>query len=233
MHPFIMPQEIVARVVRRTGRAHPFETLAPERTALLVIDMQNYFVKPGYPGEAPMARKIVAGVNQLAAALRRMGGLVVWIKNSSTETRDSWSVLHRELMTPERQKARYEALSEEHEGHELWPMLDVKTEDAQMVKKRYSAFIQGSSDIEAFLNVRGIDSVLIAGTATNICCESSARDAMMLNFRAVMVSDALAAYSDAEHAAALMNFYSVFGDVQTIDETIASLARGMRRSAAA
>ncbi len=233
MHPFTMPQEIVARVARRTGRAHPFETLVPERTALLVIDMQNYFVKPGYPGEAPMARKIVAGVNQLAAALRRMGGLVVWIKNSSTETRDSWSVLHRDLMTPERQKARYEALGEDHEGHELWPMLDVKTEDAQMVKKRYSAFIQGSSDIEAFLNVRGIDSVLIAGTATNICCESTARDAMMLNFRAVMVSDALAAYSDAEHAAALMNFYSVFGDVQTIDETIASLARGMRRSAAA
>ena len=233
MHPFTMPQEIVERVARRGGRAHPFETLAPERTALLVIDMQNYFVKPGYPGETPMARKIVAGVNQLAAALRRMGGLVVWMKNSSTETRENWSVLHRDLMTPERQKARYEALSEDHEGHELWPMLDVKTEDAQMVKKRYSAFIQGSSDIAAFLNVRAIDSVLIAGTATNICCESSARDAMMLNFRTVMVSDALAAYSDAEHAAALMNFYSVFGDVQTIDEAIESLSRGMRRSAAA
>jgi nicotinamidase-related amidase len=142
-------------------------------------------------------------------------------------------VLNRELMTPEKQKARYEALSEEHEGHELWPMLDVKSEDVQMVKKRYSAFIQGSSDLGAFLHVRGFDTVLIAGTATNICCESTARDAMMLNFRTIMVSDALAAYSDAEHAAALMNFYTVFGDVQTIDETIASLAHGARRYAAA
>ncbi|MDP2355065.1 MAG: isochorismatase family cysteine hydrolase [Beijerinckiaceae bacterium] len=233
MHPFAMPQEIVSRVTARAGRPHPFDVLTAARTALLVIDMQNYFMKPGYPGETPTARTIVPGVNQLAAALRRMGGIVVWIKNSATDTRENWSVLHRELMTPEKQKARYEALSEDHEGHELWPMLDVKSEDVQMVKKRFSAFIQGSSDLGAFLHVRGFDTVLIAGTATNICCESTARDAMMLNFRTVMVSDALAAYSDAEHAAALMNFYTVFGDVQSIDETIASLAHGARRYAAA
>jgi ureidoacrylate peracid hydrolase len=233
MHPFAMPQEIVSRVTARTSRPHPFDVLIGARTALLVVDMQNYFMKPGYPGEAPTARTIVPGVNQLAAALRRQGGIVVWIKNSATDTRENWSVLNRELMTPEKQKARYEALSEEHEGHELWPMLDVKSEDVQMVKKRYSAFIQGSSDLGAFLHVRGFDTVLIAGTATNICCESTARDAMMLNFRTIMVSDALAAYSDAEHAAALMNFYTVFGDVQTIDETIASLAHGARRYAAA
>ncbi|MFN3891209.1 MAG: isochorismatase family protein [Beijerinckiaceae bacterium] len=233
MQPFVMPREIVARITARTGRPHPFDFLAGSRTALLVIDMQNYFVKPGYPGEAPCARAIVPGVNQLAAALRRMGGLVVWIKNSATDARENWSVLHRDLMTPENHKIRAEALSEEHEGHELWPMLDVKSEDAQMVKKRYSAFIQGSSDLAPFLHVRGIDTVLIAGTATNICCESTARDAMMLNFRTVMVSDALAAYSDAEHAASLMNFYAAFGDVQTIDETIASLARGSREPAAA
>jgi ureidoacrylate peracid hydrolase len=233
MHPFDMPKEIVARVCARAGRPHPFDALVAERTALLVIDMQNYFLKPGYPGEAPMARKIVPGVNQLAAALRRRGGLVVWIKNSATETREHWSVMHRELMTPDRRKARCEALSEEHEGHELWPMLDVQSEDVQMVKKRYSAFIEGSSDLAPFLHVRGVDTVLIAGTATNICCESTARDAMMLNFRTIMVSDALAAYSDAEHAAALMNFYTVFGDVQTIDEAIASLSRGARQFAAA
>jgi ureidoacrylate peracid hydrolase len=233
MHPFVMPQEIVARVCARAGRQHPFDLLHARRTALLVVDMQNYFVKPGSAAEAPMARTIVPGVNQLASALRRMGGLVVWIKNSSTETGENWSVLHRDLMTPERLRARCEALSEDHEGHELWPMLDVKPEDVQMVKKRYSAFIDGSSELAPFLHVRGVDTVLIAGTATNICCESTARDAMMLNFRTVMVSDALAAYSDAEHAAALMNFYTAFGDVQTIDETIASLARGARQSAAA
>jgi len=232
MHPFVMPAEMVARVTERCGNPHPFDTLIPERTALVVIDMQNYFLKPGYMGEVPMARKIVPGVNQLAAALRRMGGCVVWIKNSATDTRESWSVLHEHLLTPAKQKQRSATLMEDHEGHELWPMLDVKADDAQIIKKRYSAFIQGSSDIVAYLRVRGVDSVLIAGTATNVCCDSSARDAMMLNFRSVMVSDALASWTDAEHASALINFYTMFGDVQTIDETIQSLARGARLAAA-
>jgi len=232
MHTFTMPEEIVARVTERVGRVHPFELLTPERTALVVIDMQNYFMKSGYMGEVPMARKIVPGVNQLAAALRRMGGHVVWIKNSTNDTRESGSVFNDELMAPEKRNLRRATLAEDHEGHELWPMLDVKTEDAQIVKKRFSAFIQGSSDLAAYLRVRGFDTVLIAGTATNVCCESSARDAMMLNFRTVMVSDAMATYTDAEHAASLVNFYSIFGDVQTIDETIASLGRGARLAAA-
>jgi len=232
MHIFTMPEEIVARVRERVGRVHPFELLTPERTALVVIDMQNYAVKPGFMGEVSMARKIVPGVNQLAAALRRMGGHVVWIKSSTNDTRESWSVFNDELMSPEMRKLRHVMLSEDHEGHELWPMLDVKSEDAQIVKKRFSAFIQDSSDLAAYLRVRGFDTVLIAGAATNVCCESSARDAMMLNFRTVMVSDALATYTDAEHAASLVNFYSAFGDVQTIDETIASLGQGARLAAA-
>ncbi|MDB5572658.1 MAG: hypothetical protein JWM36_2001 [Hyphomicrobiales bacterium] len=232
MHHFKLADDLKGRVADRVGREHPFDTLLPERTALVVIDMQNYFLKPGYMGEVPMARQIVPGVNQLAAALRRMGGHVVWIMNSTNDTRESWSVFHEFLLSPEKQSLRYETLAEEHEGHELWPMLDVKAEDAQIVKKRFSAFVQGSSDIAAHLRQRGIDTVLIAGTATNVCCESSARDAMMLNFRTLMVSDACATYTDAEHAASLSAFYAIFGDVQTIDETIASLARGARLAAA-
>ena len=57
--------------------------------------------------------------------------------------------------------------------------------------------------------------MLIGGTATNVCCESSARDAMMLNFKVVMVHDVLATYTDEEHNATLRTFYSIFGDVQT------------------
>ena len=86
------------------------------------------------------------------------------------------------------------------------------------MKKRFSAFLPGSSDIVAYLRGRGIDTVLIGGTATNVCCESSARDAMMLNFKVVMVHDVLATYTDEEHNATLRNFYSIFGDVQTLDE---------------
>ncbi len=80
---------------------------------------------------------------------------------------------------------------------------------------------------------RGIDTLLIAGTATNVCCESSARDAMMLNFKVVMVSDGLATHNDEEHNAALSIFYGLFGDVQTTDEALQSLNRGGENKVAA
>ncbi len=80
---------------------------------------------------------------------------------------------------------------------------------------------------------RGIDTVLITGTVTNVCCELSARDAMMMNFRTVMVTDGNAAANDAEHNASLTAFYLTFGDIQSTDMIAASLARNARNAAAA
>ena len=232
MHQLSIPADLVERVTRRAGRAHPFEVMVPQRTALVVIDMQNYFVAPGFQGEVAPARAIVATVNRLAAAVRAMGGHVVWIKNATNDTRESWSVFHDWLMTPDRRDRRYQTMDTGHDGHALWPELEPRPEDAQIVKKRFSAFIQGSSDIEAHLRARRIDNLLIAGTATNVCCESSARDAMMLNFKVTMVHDCLATYTDEEHNAALRAFYAIFGDVQSADEAIASLQRGQAHAAA-
>jgi ureidoacrylate peracid hydrolase len=228
MHQLSIPAELTERVVKRAGRAHPFDVMHPDKAALIVIDMQNYFMKPGYLGEVPMAREIVPNVNRLAAAVRARGAHVIWVKNATNDTRESWSVMHDCLMTPQSRDLRYTTMDLAHEGHALWPDLEVRAEDGQIVKKRFSAFIDGSSDIVPYLRKRSVDTLLIAGTATNICCESSARDAMMLNFKVTMVSDALATYSDAEHNASLMTFYSIFGDVQTIDEAIASLDRGIK-----
>lgn len=232
MHEFSLPSDLIEGVTNRTGRAHPFDVMNPAKTAFVVIDMQNYFMKPGFQGEVPSARKIVPAVNKMAAALRAMGGHIVWIKNATNDTRDSWSVFHDHLMTPDRRDTRYATMDTAHEGHNLWGELESKPEDAQIVKKRFSAFIQGSSEIESHLRARGIDNLLIGGTATNVCCESSARDAMMLNFKVTMVSNALATYTDDIHAASLNAFYSIFGDVQTVDEAIASLERGLVQAAA-
>ena len=110
--------------------------------------------------------------------------------------------------------------------------LDVQPGDLTVEKKRFSAFIQGSSDIAAHLSSRGIDTLLIGGTATNICCESTARDAMMLNYKVVMVHDALATYTDEDHNATLRTFYSLFGDVQTVDQAIGSMKRGLEKKVA-
>ena len=232
MHALSLPADLISRVTERAGRAHPFDVIEPAKTAFVVIDMQNYFMKPGYKGEIAAARAIVPAVNRLVAHLRELGGHVVWIKNATNDPRESWSVYHDWLQTPERRDHRYASMDIAHEGHALWAELDVRPEDAQIVKKRFSAFLPGSSDIVSHLRGRGIDTVLIGGTATNVCCESSARDAMMLNFKVVMVHDVLATYTDEEHNATLRNFYSIFGDVQTIDEAIASLKRGLDKAAA-
>jgi ureidoacrylate peracid hydrolase len=233
MHKTAISEAVLERVRTRVGRLHRFDAIEPRRAALLIIDMQNYFVKPGHQGEVPLARAIVPNINRLAAELRRRGGHVVWIRNGTAGTRQSWSNYHDGLMTPERMLRRYEAMEEDHDGFEFWRENDIRPEDACLTKTRYSAFIHGSSDVERHLRERDIDTVLIAGTATNICCESTARDAMMLNFKTVMVSDGLAAYSDEEHNASLSALYGQFADVQTVDEVLQSFDRGDKARAAA
>ena len=226
MHKTQISQDTIDKVTRRSGKRHPFDSIDASRTALVVIDMQNHFMAPGFMAETPMAREIVPHVNKLAEALRQRGGKVVWIKNSTNDTRQSWSVYHEYLMTPDRADRRYASMDEKAEGHALFPTLHVRAGDTQMVKKRFSAFIQGSSDLPAFLIAQGIDTVLVAGTATQVCCESTARDACMLNYKTLMISDGCATESDELHNNSLNAFHQNFGDVQTVDEVIASMDRG-------
>ena len=170
MHILAISEAVRERVRTRTGKLHPFDAIEPRRSALLVIDMQNYFVKPGHQGETPMARRIVPNINRLATGLRERAGHVVWIRNGTTGTRQSWSTYHEGLMTPERMRRRYEAMEEGQDGFEFWHENDIRPQDVCLTKTRYSAFIHGSSDVERLLRERDVDTVLIAGTATNICC---------------------------------------------------------------
>jgi ureidoacrylate peracid hydrolase len=102
-----------------------------------------------------------------------------------------------------------------------------------MEKNRFSAFIQGSSELAQVLRSRALDTVLITGTVTNVCCESTARDAMMLNFRTIMISDGNAAVTDEDHSASLCAFYLTFGDVMSTGEVIGCLERNTRQSLSA
>ena len=70
------------------------------------------------------------------------------------------------------------------------------------------------------LQARGIENLLIAGTATNFCCETSARDAMMIGYRVVMISDANAARYDEDHLVGLTTIWQSFGDVRDVDDCI-------------
>jgi ureidoacrylate peracid hydrolase len=199
-----------------------------------VVDMQNAFMLPGVAHSlCPMAQEIVPNVNRLAQAVRETGGTVVFIKTTYTEeTVASWSVFY-EISRPEQNRKRAEALAAGSRGHELWAALDVRPDDLIVEKKRFSAFIQGSSDLAEMLHERGIDTMLVTGTVTGVCCESTARDAMMLNFKTIMVSDGNAAMTDEDHNASLAGFYLTFGDVMSTDMLIGCLSRNAGKSLAA
>jgi ureidoacrylate peracid hydrolase len=234
MHTVSIPQSVVDRVIARKGTAHPFLDIDPAKTALIVVDLQNGFMMDGV-GHAvcPTAREIVPNVNRLAEAVRATGGKVFWIRNTHyEECLTSWSVMHD--YTPADKKAhRIRSMSEDTLGNELWADLVVKPEDETVRKTRFSAFIQGSSELEARLRAQGYDTLLITGTVTNVCCESTARDAMMLNFKTIMITDGNAAANDEEHNASLIAFYLTFGDILSTDETIAVLMKnaGLKQAA--
>jgi ureidoacrylate peracid hydrolase len=234
MHKLDIPQSVVDRVVARHGREHVHADLDPSKTALVVVDMQNAFMLPGVAhSPCPMAQAIVPNINRLAQAVRATSGAVVWIKTTYTdETLESWSTLYG-MIGPQRTAKRAEALAAGSKGHEIWSSLEVLPEDMIVEKKRYSAFVEGSSDLAEVLRRRGLDTLLVTGTVTNVCCESTARDAMMLNFKTVMITDGNAAVTDEDHNASLVAFYLTFGDIMSTDFAIECLRRNARKGLAA
>ncbi|HTT81665.1 MAG TPA: cysteine hydrolase [Stellaceae bacterium] len=227
-----IPDAIVQRVVARRGGEHCYADLDPATTALVVIDLQHAFMDEAV-GHAvvPAAIDIVPAVNRLAEAVRQAGGGVFWVRMAHDDNcLDAWSCA-LDMLTPAMRQKRIDALTAGSKGHSLWPDLDVRPQDGIVEKYRYSGFLPGTSDLADRLRARGFDTVLITGTLTNVCCESSARDASMLNFRTIMVSDGNAAMTQAEHDAALTAFYNVFGDVMDTDMLVAALSRTRKAAA--
>ncbi len=226
MHPATLPEPVQASLRARFGRLVRFNRLAPHRSALVVIDMQRVFCAPGALLEVPMARAIVPAINRMADALRSLGGTIAWVRSSFPPSDRDWTVMFEAVNPPERGAAIRAALQPGAEGWHFWDGIVPASEDLVLEKDRFSAFFPGACALPELLRQRGIDTVLIAGTMTNVCCESSARDAMMDNFQVVMLADALAARSDAEHLASLATLAWSFGDVQTVDQALLHLAAG-------
>jgi ureidoacrylate peracid hydrolase len=132
----------MAAAIADRGKVHPWDAIPVARTALVVIDMQNYFVAPNAQGEAETARDIVPAINRLAAALRERGGRVIWMQNTTTDTREKWSVRH-ELLPPEKAETRLAAMELGAEGYQLWPTLDVRADDTRIGEEGLFGFHPG------------------------------------------------------------------------------------------
>ncbi len=216
-HDSSLPEWAVEKMARRRGRRHAFDRLEPARTALVVIDLMESVI-----ASTPCAASIVAPVARLAASLRALGGTVAWVRPAplpaaSPNLEALWGSDHL--------RKHVAQTAEGHAGKELAAGLDPEPGDLLVEKAAYSAFFPGRCRLPELLQARGVDTVIVTGVLTNICCESSARDAATLGFRVVMVADANAARSDEEHRAALYNILRNFGDVRMTEELIADLTR--------
>ena len=218
---FQMPQYVLDRIMNKRGRLHVFDALQPERTAFVVIDMQNAFVKGKVKAETALA--IMPKINQLTTAVRELGGRVAWVQLAAGDA-DGNSVAelyHKYFFSTEGAEGHRSSLTPGEWGHEICEELEVRDNDIRAWKTRHSAFVHGHGNLHEQLQEAGIENLLIGGTVTNFCCETTGRDAMMYDYRAVMVSDCNAARFPEDHAAGMTTFFQSFGDVYTSDEVVA------------
>ncbi|GAM38410.1 isochorismatase family hydrolase [Talaromyces pinophilus] len=191
----------------------------PVRTAHVVIDLQVGFMGEGSLLEVPLARAIVENVNRVSRALRSAGGTIAYVQYKFDPDELHRWVSHYDRMTPDALKKMQMAFTVGAEQHALWPELDIQPEDLIVPKTRWSAFIPGTCDLDSHLKAKGIDTLIITGTTTNCCCESTMRDAMQMGYKVLFVQDGNATRGDAVHNASLANMV-LFGDVVTADEAV-------------
>jgi ureidoacrylate peracid hydrolase len=221
MHKIALSAEVLQMIQAQRGTLHPHQQLDLRRTAHVIVDLQNGFMEPGAPVEVPVAREIVANVNQISAAVRVHGGRNIFLRMTvDAESRASWSNWFRHLHSPDSGAALTQAFTRGAHYWQLWPTLSLTDRDLTVDKFRFGAFVPGASPLHEILQGQGIDTLIITGTLSNCCCESTARDAMQMNYKIIFVADANAALTDAAHNATLENMAFLFGDVMSTAELI-------------
>ncbi|TCM17117.1 nicotinamidase-related amidase [Novosphingobium sp. PhB165] len=220
MHKTVLPDWAVAR-----GQGYnAFPSLDPLSTALVVIDMQAAFVGEGEVFGNAHARDAIAPCNALATAMRQAGGTVIWMRQTTSDVPP--------LAMPQWQYDRSDpfvaraiaALRPEAASHDLDPAMAREAGDLVLDKYRYSAFSCPERALEKALRELRIETLVLTGTLTNVCVESTAREANMRGWKVIVVSDACAAVTDEEHNAALMNLRLNFADVRGSDEVLEMLS---------
>jgi nicotinamidase-related amidase len=175
---------------------------------------------PFFVEENPYCRGIVPNVSRLADSLRKAGGTVAWVASGTAE-RTSMS---REFFGPEIAELYGSSGGSGPLRARIWHEFEIYADDLVVEKFAPSGFFPGRCALPALLEQRHIDTVLITGTVSNFCCESSARDASTLGLRVIMVADANAAVRDEDHNATLRTIYRSFGDVRPTSDVLAMIA---------
>ena len=220
MHASEIPQWAEER-----GKAlNHFSAIEPGRTVLINIDMQTVFLAEGQIYANPHARDIVGNVNRLSRAMRAAGAPVIWTRQTHTAEGSFAPPIWQYDISRADVAAGVAALQADADGHALYPAMEVDGRDIVIDKYRYGALSCPAGALAAALKRLDAAMVIITGTLTNCCCESTAREANMAGYKVIVVSDATAAVTDAEHNAALLNVRINFADVRRTDGVLRMIA---------
>ena len=179
------------------------------RTALLIIDMENYFASPGGASFLPDTREIVPEIKRLLDFFRSEELSVIYTAHQHINPEEDGGILAKWW------GAYIKAGTKEAEIYEpLKPL----PEERVIKKRRYSAFYQ--TELELLLRCRGIENLIITGVMTNLCCETTARDAFVRDFRVFFMADGNCSASEEMHVASLKNLAFGFAHVLTCSDML-------------
>jgi ureidoacrylate peracid hydrolase len=185
--------------------------LDPAHTAVMVIDMQNDFcAEKGYVErvvgkDVSACRAVVPAIMDLVASARERRIPVLWIKANYDPDR-----LPEGMLNKQREKSTEICCGTGSWGHDFYGVVAADGEPL-IEKSCYSAFV--GTEVEKELRQRGIRTLVFAGVQTNVCVDSSLRDAVCRGFYAVLASDCVASHTPPLHEATLNNVRFLFGDV--------------------
>lgn len=210
-HPSGIKQEIVDKVVARRGRLHAFPELNAPKTALVVIDLDVGTVTRM---RERITDEFIDRLNAFTVKLRAAGGHVAWVTTPIQKATENFKAVFGE------RAAVYEQESARGDAGKTWPGLTVSQNDTLAQKSGHSAFFPGKSDLHEQLQRLQIDSILIAGSQTSVCCEASARDAAELGYKVTLISDLLVTHREDAAEATLATFFRFYGDVRPSGEIV-------------
>ncbi|MFW5951938.1 MAG: cysteine hydrolase family protein [Gemmatimonadota bacterium] len=218
MRPYVTQDDLAEKTRQWLDRIEPYNQhpmqLDAGAAALLVVDMQDFFLDPGSPTFTPGGPAILPTVSRLIAAFREHDRPVLYTRHVHHPSGLDAGILGWwwEGMCIEG--------SPESEIHAaLAPAPGEKVVD----KHRYSAFY--NTDLEVVLRGLGVRDLVITGVMTNLCCESTARDACFRDYRVFFPADANASVSEELHVASLLGLGFGFAWITDAAQVIADLAR--------
>ena len=186
-----------------------------DKTALIIIDMQNDFVLPGAIMEVPQAKTQVPKISRLIEQCRTFNMPVIYTVHETNP-----ELCKLEIMAfPHLKDA---GMRRGTPGVEVINELAPLPGETVIRKHRFSAFYQ--TELELVLRGMGVDTLIICGTVTNICCEATARDAFYRDIKVVFGSDICSALTPEIHNATLANM-EIFGEVMCFDEIVQLLQK--------